>query len=267
MTKYNKKLEEAPYEVGRSNPKYPWIRGESDILGATTTIYADPDNYKESFTEKFNHDASFQINETADEDKKGLTNSLNHEVRQYSSGGHSLTTDGHQDNASLEGKGSLRENFAGDRGSSAKGNIYSGAGESNVNGSDAGQYNADNGDTYTTTTGNRISEHTGNTATHFEGDLTQSVTGNKISMIDGEIGLHVQGGNMDIQVETGRFRVKSGAKLLIESVTEIEIKVGSSIINITSSGITINSSGDIVTQGSATKVQGGGIVAPPTTFI
>jgi uncharacterized protein (DUF2345 family) len=51
----------------------------------------------------------------------------------------------------------------------------------------------------------------------------------------------------------------------ITADTKIVLKVGSSKITITSSGIDIESSGEITTQGSATKLQGGGMNSPPLT--
>lgn len=63
-------------------------------------------------------------------------------------------------------------------------------------------------------------------------------------------------------------------EITITADTKITLKVGGSTIVIDSSGITINSSGTvdingsgaITTQGATTKIQGGGMTAPPTTF-
>jgi hypothetical protein len=273
--KYNRKSEKAPYDDGRSEPRYPYVRGEADILGATKTVYADPANYEKSFTETFNHDASFTINETGDDDKKGLTNSLNHEVREYSSGGTSSTSDGHRDEACLDKKGSKRQNFAGDSGVSAGGNIYSGAGETTIGGSKSGGFSHDQGDTYSATTGIRIFQHTGDTNIDHEGDYVNNTTGNRADLVNGEFAMNIQGGNMDIQVDSGKFRVKSGAELIVESDVTITIKVGSNVITINQAGITINAAagkvdilatGKIKTLGTQTDVQGGGPVSVPTTF-
>lgn len=269
MPVYNKKLMEGPTDPAREDkrePKYPWVSGSADRNGASTYTYADPEQFDKSYIENFFHSAAFKVQENADDTKKGLENELSHESRSYNSGGSSKTTDGHQDTAALEAKGSSRENFAGDKGSSAKGQQYKGAGETSIDGSKDGGYSNHNGDTYATTTGNRISEHTGNTASHHEGDKTSSTTGNKHSSIKGEYGIHVQGGNMDIKVDSGKFQVKSDAVLTIESVAEIILKVGESTVTITSSGVTIKTTGDIVTDGNTTKIQKGGVTAPPTTF-
>lgn len=64
-------------------------------------------------------------------------------------------------------------------------------------------------------------------------------------------------------------------EVVITSDTKITLKVGSNKIEITSSGITINAgsgkldlkaSGDVTTQGSTTKLQGGGAAGIPTTI-
>lgn len=269
--KFNKKSMEGPTDSARDDkrePKYPWVSGSADRNGASTYTYADPEKFEKSYIENFFHSAAFKVQENAEDGKNGLDNELNHESRSYNSGGSSKTTDGHQDSAALEAKGSSRENFAGDKGSAAKGQQYKGAGETSIDGSKDGGYSNHNGDTYSTTTGNRISEHTGNTASHHEGAKTQSVTGNKHNSVKGEYGIHVQGGNMDIKVDSGKFQVKSDAVLTIESVAEIILKVGGSTVTITPSGITIKTtSGDIITDaGGSTKIQKGGVSAPPTTF-
>ena len=275
--KHNIKLEKGPTDPSRKDkrePKYPWVSGSADRNGATTYVYADPNQFDKSYIENFFHSAAFKIHENAPDGDNGLDNELNHESRSYNSGGSSHTSDGHQDTAALEARGSSRENFAGDKGCAAKGQQYNGAGETAICGSKDGGYSNHNGDTYATTTGNRISEHTGNTSSHHEGAKTQTVTGNKHNSVKGEYGIHVQDGNMDIQVDSGKFQVKSGAKLTVESGVEIQLIVGSTYIKITSAGVVIQSSGtvevhavgDITTLGSTTKVQGGGASAPPTTF-
>lgn len=238
--KYNKKLEKAPYDDGRSEPTYPWIRGEADINGAHKMVYADPDKFEKSYTETFDHSASFTIDENADSDKKGLRNSLKHEVRDYNSGGVSQTGEGHMDKANLQG-GSERKNFKGDSGKSVTGQIYSGAGETSVSGSKDGGYNHDNGDQYSTTSGTHVKEHTGDTFHHYEGDKAETVIGNKVCSTTGEYALHLQSGNMDTKVDSGKIKFEAGNDIIIKSGTKITIVVGSSSIVIESSKITITS--------------------------
>lgn len=268
--KFNKKSMEGPTDPSRKDkrePEYPWMSGSADRNGASSYTYADPNKFDKSYIENFFHSAAFNIQENAPDGTNGLNNTLDHETRSYNSGGSSKTTDGHQDTAALDARGSSRQNFAGDIGSAAKGQQYNGAGETSIDGSKGGGYCNHNGDTYATTTGNRISEHTGNTSSHYEGAKTESVTGNKHNSVKGDYGIHVQGKNMDINVSEGQFKVKSNATLTIESVNEIILKVGSSTITISPSGIIVQSTGNIITLATGgTKIQGGGPTAPPTTF-
>lgn len=71
------------------------------------------------------------------------------------------------------------------------------------------------------------------------------------------------------------MKLTSKADITIESDTTITLKVGQNSIEISSSGITINAgggkldlkaSGDVTTQGSTTKLQGGGSPGTPTTI-
>lgn len=122
------------------------------------------------------------------------------------------------------------------------------------------------------------------------GDHTSFTKGNRYEHVEGEKGTYLPSGNMDIQLDNGKLRIKSSgdqtlstdAKLnitadevTITGQTKVTIKVGSNKIEITSSGITIdagggkvdvNAQGAITTQGQTTKIQGGGLTAPPTTF-
>ena len=266
MTKYNKKSEDAPYDAGRSTPDYPWVRGEADINGGSHFTYADPDKFEESYVEKFFHNAGFEITENAPDGKNGLTNKLSHEIRDYSSGGHSSHSDGQRDVATLDS--SIRTNAGLDHGTSAGNDTYQGSGGKMVASHQQGSFtDSVNGDTYMASDGAEIKDFVGDINHNIEGDHITSITGNKHTMLSqGEYGVHIQGGNMDIQVDSGQYRVKSGMTLTIESGVTIVLKVGGDTITLTGSGINISSAGVITTLGTQTKVQGGGRTAPPTTF-
>lgn len=71
------------------------------------------------------------------------------------------------------------------------------------------------------------------------------------------------------------IKITSKAEITITADTKITLKVGSNSIEISSSGIVINAgggkldlkaSGDVTTQGSTTKLQGGGSPGTPTTI-
>lgn len=74
------------------------------------------------------------------------------------------------------------------------------------------------------------------------GDFITFIQGTKYDQINEEYGIHVPNGNMDLQIDSGQFRIKSGQDLKIESDTKITLKVGSSTIVIESGSITIKSS-------------------------
>lgn len=252
--KYNKKLEEGPWDE-RKKPEYPWVRGEADVNGGTNFVYANPEKPEESSRVEFRHDGSFVANEY-DTEKKGLTNQLTHEDRSYVSGGSSKNTDGHND---VKVHATAREDVKGDSGKSTGGDQYNGTGGKVIAGAKEGSFTNDaDGNTYKTSKGDVISEHTGSEFSSLEGDRVSSVKGNKINIIsDGEYQTHVQGGNMDTRVESGKLQIYSGdnmthntaaqaeyrsiGDMLITSDSKITIKVGSSEIIITSGEITIKS--------------------------
>ena len=70
----------------------------------------------------------------------------------------------------------------------------------------------------------------------------------------------------NVSVKASEDMTINGKTITITADDTLILKVGGSKITIKSSGIEIESSGDIKTQGSTTKIQGGGPVAPPTTF-
>ena len=253
-TKYNKKLEDGPWDE-RKKPEYPWVRGEADVNGGTNFVYANPEKPEESSRVEFRHDGSFIANEYDDE-KKGLTNQLTHEDRSYVSGGSSKNTDGHND---VKVHATGREDVKGDYGRSTGGDQYDGTGGKVIAGAKEGSFTNDaDGNTYKTSKGDVVSEHTGSNFSSLEGDQISSVKGNKIDIVsDGEYQTHVQGGNMDTRVESGKLQIYSGdnmnvntaaqaeyrsiGDMLITSDSKITIKVGGSEIIITSDNITIKS--------------------------
>lgn len=215
MTKYNKKLEDAPYDAGRSKPDYPWVRGESDIGGGSKMSYADPDKLHEAYVEEVHHNAGFEINENADDDKKGLKNKLTHEERSYSSGGSSSHSDGHIDKSTLDS--SMRTNVGVDNGVSVAGDSHSGAGGKMISSAQEGSFHDSvNGDTYLASDGAEIKDFKGDINHNIEGDHVVSITGNKHTILSkGEYGIHLQGGNMDVQADLGVIRFNSDVKLIL----------------------------------------------------
>jgi hypothetical protein len=252
--KFNKKLEEGPWgEGGRKETEYPWVQGEADVLGRTRFKYANPDKPENASEVEFNYDGSFTAKEV-DNDKKGLTNSLNHMSLRYNTQGSSEQVDGHSDSNTESTK---RTNVAGDNGTSVGGDAYDGTGGKRMVGAKEGSFDNDaDGNTYKTSKGDVVTEHTGSKYASLEGDDVTSVVGNKIQMIsEGDYSLHLQGGNLDTRVESGEMQLYSGDSLNVNTAAaatyrsketttivsdlKIILKVGSSSITIEDGSITI----------------------------
>jgi len=84
--------------------------------------------------------------------------------------------------------------------------------------------------------------------TNVLGDKITFIDGTKYEQIGGEHGIHIPDGNMDTQIDGGKYRLKTGdtqrfdadSDITITSKTKITIIVGSSSIVITDGNITIN---------------------------
>ena len=74
------------------------------------------------------------------------------------------------------------------------------------------------------------------------GDNVSFIKGTKYQHVtEGEYGLRVADGNVDIQSDSGKTRIKSGDEIIIDSDTKITLVVGSSSIVIETGKITIKS--------------------------
>lgn len=283
---HNKKLvKDSPLDRITGEP-YPFIFGHQTTNGELHLKIQHPDFPKASCEETLKADGSYSHYEVSDK-LKGLESILSHHTRGYNSGGHSSQVDGHKDS---NHESTQRNNTAGDSGKETGGTKYDGSGEQTIIGSglDYIRRLAKGAQNITLTDnaspgGDSISNYAGDTHENFEGDHIRSVNGNKYTMVkNGDYGAHVQDKNIDFQADSGKARIKTGSDILIESDSKITLKVGGSTIVITPNDITITSSGgvnikasqdinvntskDIITKGSSTQIQGGGVLAPPTTF-
>lgn len=165
----------------------------------------------------------------------------------YNADGVSSVADGHSD---TKVSGSSRTTVAGGSHSETAGNKYDGAGGVSISGSGDSQINHSSGDGFQITEGNIVTDHTGSVNHNFNGDYVEVTNGHKITIVNGENGINVQDGNMDTQVSSGKYRVKASSDILIDSDTQITLKVGGSMIIISPSNITLSTSGDIVVKGN-----------------
>lgn len=275
---HNKKLvKDSPLDRIKGEP-YPFISGYQTINGELHLKIQHPEFPKASCEETLYSDGSY-IHKEYNDKLKGLTSTLSHHSRGYNSGGNSRQVDGNDDSSNEATK---RTVTAGDIGNETGGTKYSGSAGQTIIGSGKDYIrrlakgaqdikfteNASPG-------GDSISNYAGDTHENFEGDHIRSVNGNKYTMVkNGDYGVHVQDKNIDFKSDGGKAQIKTGSDIIIESDSKITLKVGSSSIVITPKGITINSTGDIninsdkdvKTKGATTKIQGGGVSAPPTTF-
>jgi hypothetical protein len=240
--KPNKLLDKAPYDDGRAEPEYPWVGGSQDHLGNRVITYADPEKPDQAFVERIKYDGSFTINEA-----NGLKNEFNKEVRSYTSGGDSHNTDGQK---AVYGQSNFNLAFKQDVGFTAGGTTYKGSGEKEIGGTAQGSFQNDTGgNSYKTSNGDMVSEHTGHIHSHNDGDNVQSTTGTRYEIVnEGEYAIHVQGGNMDTRVESGKLQLYSGDAMVVNTASTMKmISTGAMSINSTAT-MTVGATGDITIE-------------------
>ena len=258
MTDHNKKLPVDPWSSEDIVCKYPWVYGEADNLGGSSFKYRNLNEPDKNSSITMSPSGSYESIQQDSERKEIRTNLNPGETRSYTGGGASIQTDGHTDDNS---ESTRRTVTAGDEGRQGGKNLYQGFAENVIEGSKnkfTATMGASESKVYETSKGDIVSEHTGNEHKSYEGDKVTSVKGNNINMIqEGDHSLHVQGGNMDTRVESGKLQIFSGdnmivntaaqatyrsiGDMLITSDSKITIKVGGSEIIITSDNITIKS--------------------------
>lgn len=258
--------EDVPYEANEAHPKipykgtYPNLHVTQRADGSQELRSLDPDN-----------EAYFEVQATGNYTGHGpdgaevsVTTGKKHS---YHADGVSSTVDGHND---VKISGSNRATVAGADHQEIAGNKYLGGGGIVIISSDDSQMHHSSGDVHNTTEGELISEHTGSVHHSTDGDTVIQYKGNLMEMITGEYGINMSGGNLDIQLDSGKARLKvasdlivnsdatstyySASDIVIESGTKITLKVGGISITITSSGIVADGGGTI-------EINSGGITA------
>ena len=196
----------------------------------------------------------------------------------YIGHGHSKTVDGNHDHW---GGANHSDSVTLDHSVNVGNRKFAGAGNMSLGGAKGGKLEiAYQGPSARITSCDKVEVVTGSQYRSIEGDHVEQTIGNRLTLGGKDHGHYVDG-NYDVKASSGsvQFRAGAGANviaasdILIKSGTTITLQVGSSTIVISSSSITLNSpkidlksGGDITTQGSTTKIQGGGVHAPPTTF-
>jgi hypothetical protein len=288
MDKKQEKLShpKTPICTGNNKPEYGTIHNAhfcSD--GSQSWVHVHPKDHKKSHRQKVDATGSYDI-EFGDDDRKGYNLSLKHEYRGYCGGGSMSHCDGHSDKRSEstsrdESYGDQSHVTGKDRYRGTKGKVFKAEGpEAKINhGSSAVVHNGQSGSVNST-----FEEDYHN---HVQGNIVTMGEKNRVDLVQKDYAMNA-GQNWDTyikqkgKIETGQdFKLESGAKIeenaknefTMSSDQKIVIKVGQSKITIESGEIkiegakvTVKADGMVDIKGSATLVQGGGQVAPPTTF-
>lgn len=219
--------------------RYPWIQGSQDALGKMDISSGDPNYPKEMFEAKVSPTGSTFTREY-DEEKQEYSMCLNTgETRSYTTGSSSCHNDGHCDTSS---ESTIRQNSTGDCGVACK-TLYQLAMDDMVKITKGTESKVTTSDSTSMTKrggfGPLIEDDDGPRHIAVKDDMVTSVRNNNINMVEqGDYALHVQTGNYDCHV-AANGRIFSDKDLLIESGTQITLKVGGSTIVIGPSNITI----------------------------
>lgn len=228
-TDSNKKLPNPP-TVDTGNKPINRIEVKQNADGKGSIVYSpfEKDEIEQySFEEHWSPMGSFKTR--ASHEKKELVTSFSYETRDYSKGGHSSTHETHVESyikdtrkVTIEGDNSKevgRHNYEVTAGQKIASSL-----NATVENSAAGN----SGPTYRLSSGDLIEEHTGS---HFEvlkGDLIQNVTKNRHTTVqEGDYGCHVQAGNYDVQVVSGKLHLMTlGDDLIANSNVKVVLQVG-----------------------------------------
>jgi hypothetical protein len=156
----------------------------------------------------------------------------------YSGNGSSTTVDGNHD---LKITGVSRQNYDSGKSTEVNGDDYHGGSGHQIHGTSDTKYHHSSGDVFDTIEGDLVSDRVGSVHSNITGDHVQHITGNKMEIVSsGDSGINIQNGNVDMQIDNGKLRIKGAGDILINSDSTITLKVGTQTIVITSSGITIS---------------------------
>ena len=292
----NCKLPKDAVSKGDIEMKYGFVNGEVRECGYSKIVYNNEEEPEKTTEIRIHPTGDHEVIESNKKKKAVRLSAQSGEHRHYTAGGHSVHADGHFDHNS---ESTTRFEAAGDMAHATGKNKLTGIKGQEVKAS-AGKFNHTSGSSALQASGS-----SGTVRNSFEKDLFNHVMGDKVTMGEKNMIQVIQkdissyaGSNWDTYVEekgkleTGQtlliqtgddVTVNSAADVIITSKanikitadTKITLKVGSNVIEISSSGIVINAvsgkldlkaSGDVTTQGATTKLQGGGAAGVPTTI-
>lgn len=253
--------------------------------GAQTWTYTNPKDHKKTHSQEVKATGSFKATHGHDEDKEYNLELKVGEHRGYTAGGHAHHSDGSTDSFS---ESTYRNESQGDKGDvcqnrfrGTKGKIVDAGGPSHKHRGGSSAVDRITG------TDSVIQTYEQDHHSHVQGNIVTMGEKNKVDLVQKDYAMNA-GQNWDTyikekgKIETGGdFKLTSGAKIeetakneyTMSSDQKIVIKVGQSKITIESGEIkiegakvTVKADGQVDIKGAATMIQGGGQVAPPTTF-
>lgn len=286
--RHNKKAPKSKVCEKKVEPKWYHTHVDRKKTGGHTMYYDDPDDHKKYYHEQLHSSCSYKVTE-ADDDDKEINHNLNvGELRNYVGGGVSNHSDSHSDTNS---EGTFRVESAHDFGQASGRHYYRGTKQQEIKVKGQEHHSIQGGKSKGTSdysvNGTRREKYKEDHFTHVEGDRVSMGEKNEINVFQKDVATYA-GENWDTyvkqkgKIETGGdFKLTSGAKIeetakneyTMSSDQKIVIKVGQSKITIESGEIkiegakvTVKADGQVDIKGAATMIQGGGQVAPPTTF-
>ena len=287
MSKKKERLPEDDVSNTKIKPEYGMVfDGFFHPDGAQHWTYTNPKDHKKTHSQEVKATGSYKATHGHDQDKEYHLELKTGEHRGYTAGGHAHHSDGSTDSASEstyrnEAQGDQSHVTGKDRYRGTKGKIFDAGGPEakTRHGSDAVVHYGSSGSV------NRTFEKDHHD--HVQGNIVTMGEKNRVDLVQKDYAMNA-GQNWDTyikqkgKIETGQdFKLESGAKIeenaknefTMSSDQKIVIKVGQSKITIESGEIkiegakvTVKADGMVDIKGSATLVQGGGQVAPPTTF-
>jgi hypothetical protein len=293
----NCKLPKDAVSKGDIEMKYGFVNGEVRECGYVKLIYNNEEEQDKTTEIKIHPTGDHEVTESNSKKKSIRLSAHTGEHRQYTGGGSSTQVDGHFDHNSastsrFESGGDMAHATGKNKILGIKGQHHKiiGGGEAKIlSGSAPVQASGWSG-----TVRNSYEKDFFN---HIQGDHVTMGEKNWVQVTQKDVSSYA-GSNWDTYVKE-KGKLETGDKLLIQTGddatinsaadviitskanititadTKITIKVGSNKIEISSSGITIDAgsgkvditaTGDVKTKGATTKIQNGGVSAPPTTF-
>jgi hypothetical protein len=256
-------------DSGKKKPKWYNMQGERKKTGGHVLINDDPSDASSYIHETFNSTGGYRIVEH-DKDDKEITHSLSLQKNDYSAGGISHHCDGHFD---LNSESTIRQESAGDTAHASGGKRLVAYAKKIEIGGPTTEVKAEGSESVSdfSTSGTRREKHKKDFFIHTEGDHVHMIEKNTIMVSKKEIAINA-GENMDTYIgQKGKieseeeFKLYSGSKIVIK-VGKSKITIQDGEIKIEGAKITVKADGEVDIKGAVTKIQGGGMIAPPTTF-